>query len=126
MRAELDSLPPDVDETAEALTRLPQLAENLADRPQPILRRLYGALDLRLRYQPSERAVDIEFTLTDAIGDMSALVSPEHRVGPTSQVCSVHPTGQRTNCQLVVEGPELAVVPARSKVRRDGYLNTPS
>jgi hypothetical protein len=93
LRAELDSLPPDADETTEALTRLPQVAEGLADMPRAMLRKLYDAIDLHIRYQPGDRAVDIEITLTDGIGDITALAPPEHRVGPASQVCSVPPVG---------------------------------
>jgi hypothetical protein len=92
-RAELDSLPPDIDETSQALARLPQLADGLADLPQGDLRGLYNALDVRVMYQPVDRAIDIEITLTDAIGDISALAPPDNRVGPASQFCSVPPAG---------------------------------
>jgi hypothetical protein len=81
VRAELDSLPPDIDETTEALTRLPQIADRLGDLPQAALRRLYDALDLQIRYQPADHAVDIEITLTDAIGDINPPAPPDHRVG---------------------------------------------
>jgi site-specific DNA recombinase len=93
LRDELDQLPPDIDQTTEALARLPQLAEHLADMPQPALRRLYDALDLQIRYQPTERILDVQITLTDAIADISPLAPPDHRMGPASQVCSVPPAG---------------------------------
>jgi site-specific DNA recombinase len=92
-RAELDSLPPDIDETSQALARLPELADGIADLPQGDLRRLYNALDVRVMYQPVDRAIDIEITLTDAIGDISALPPPDNRMGPASQFCSVPPAG---------------------------------
>jgi hypothetical protein len=57
LRAELDSLPPDADETTEALTGPPRIADGLADMPQAALRRLYDAIDLHIRYQPGDCSV---------------------------------------------------------------------
>ena len=93
LRAELDSLPPDIDQTTAALARLPEVADNLADRPQPALRLLYDVLNIKIQYQPGEHAVDVEITLTDAIGDTTTLAPPDQPVGPASQVCSVPPVG---------------------------------
>jgi hypothetical protein len=89
--------------------------------PQAALRRLYDAIDLHIRYQPGDRAVDIEITLTSGIGDISALAPPDDRVGPASQVCSVHPTCHRSNLNLQVTGPVVSAGPRHGKVRRDGY-----
>ena len=86
-------LPPDIDETTAALARLPEVADNLADRPQPALRLLYDALNIKIQYQPGEHAVEVEITLTDAIGDTATLAPPDQPVGPASQVCSVPPVG---------------------------------
>jgi hypothetical protein len=61
--------------------------------PQPALRRLYESLDLQIRYQLVERVLDVQITLTDAIGDPNELAPPDHKVGPASQVCSVPPAG---------------------------------
>jgi CheY-like chemotaxis protein len=90
---ERDDVPQDIDETADALARLPHLAAHLADMPQPALRRLYDALDLQINYQPAERAVDVQITLTDAITDTTTLAPSDQPVGPEAQVCSVPPAG---------------------------------
>src|SRR5947209_12526303 len=56
---------------------------------RPALRLFYDALNLKIQYQPGAHAVDVEITLTDAIGDTTTLAPPDHRVGPASLVCSV-------------------------------------
>lgn len=93
LRADVGQSPPDVDETTEALARLPQLAEHLTDLPQPALRRLYDALNLQISYQPAERILDVQITLIGVIADISAMAPADHPAGPAVQVCSVPPVG---------------------------------
>jgi hypothetical protein len=73
-----------------ALANLPELAERLADLPQRAIRRLYDALDLQVRYHPKDRTLDIELTLTAAIGSIGVL-AVDHQL--PVQVCSVPPVG---------------------------------
>lgn len=51
------------------------------------------ALDLQIKYQPTERVPDVQITLTNAIADISPLAPPDHRVGPASHACPVPPVG---------------------------------
>jgi hypothetical protein len=41
-----------------------------------------------------------------------------------AQCCWAPPTRQYTNPNLLVNGPEVTVKPARAKIRRDGYRRT--
>ena len=93
LRAELDRLPPDINETVAAFAHLPDIAGHLADLPQPALRRLYDALGLQITYQPEQRSLEVEITLTAGINGPKASAPADNRMGLASQVCSVPPVG---------------------------------
>ena len=78
--------PQGIDHVETALANLP----GLAGLPQRAIRRLYDALDLQIRYHPGDRTLDIELTLTTAIGRIDTLAG-DH--GIAVQVCSVPPVG---------------------------------
>ncbi|WP_203935325.1 recombinase family protein, partial [Virgisporangium ochraceum] len=85
LRAEHDQRPQDIEDIESALQRLPELGEQLRDLPQRTVRRLYDALDLRISYDPADRTLDIELTLTAAIGQITTMEDDQVRV------CSVPP-----------------------------------
>jgi hypothetical protein len=99
LRAEHDQRPQGIEDIESALQRLPDLGEQLRDLPQRTVRRLYDALDLRISYDPGDRTLDIELTLTAAIGQITTIEDDQVRV------CSVPPAGNADRRkQLLTKG----------------------
>jgi DNA invertase Pin-like site-specific DNA recombinase len=90
-----DTAHQDPDEIAAALARLPELARDLKDMPEPELRALFESLGLTITYRPGERVLDIQITLTDeasggAGSGTNGTTPPDGPAGPT-KTCSVPP-----------------------------------
>ena len=117
---------------------------DLADLPDELSRRLFEALRLEIRYDPTTRTASGQITLTgetihavaqisgDATGIPSPLAASSQPPPPHTQnrthwtVCVVHPIRHNTNLNLLVSGVPVALMAAHAKIRRDGTRRDPA